>query len=416
MASTTTPASTGIGTTSAAPANLSRSGVSQQPAGAPAQSIPFTRASTLATAKDASLLGLAAGSTNQISLQTNAFLENLILDVQMVNATGTAAVYTYDAPFNAISIKLDDPAGQNIITTVTGFALYVLNKYLPDTDCNFDPCRDPNYATPTSGNFSFRLVVPVEVRRRDAFGALNNSAANARYLLTVTTNASYGANGSAYDPNYIYQTVPAGGALAINVYVYQQYWTSPPASIVSAGQNLPTQQTPTGLGSVAFVRYERHNEVAGGGSPMIQFNNVGDIITFINFTLRGTLSAVANQRDAADWPAEFDFFVNDFQVTAWSLNDFQRAIARFYNYTTAAGGPAQAPTAGRIDQGVYPMFTFSALTDQADNWVMANQYLPTDATTKLQIRNSTWGTTGTLQYLEIFTRLVRPVSGAALYA
>jgi hypothetical protein len=408
------PASTGIGTTSAAPANLSRSGINQTPANATAQNIPFTRASTLATAKDASLLALAAGATSQVSLQTNAFLENLILDVQAVGGTGSAAVYTNDSPFNAISIKLDDPAGQNIVTTLTGFALFTMNKYLPDTDCNFDPVLDPNYAIPTTGNFSFRVVVPVEVRRRDAFGALNNSAANARYLLTVTTNSSYVANGSANDPNYLFSTAPTGPLTGINVYIYQQYWTSPPASIVSAGQNLPTQQTPTGLGSVAFIRFEQHNEVSGGGSPMIQFNNVGDIITFINFTLRGTLSAVNNQRDAADWPSEFDFFVNDFQVTAWSTNDFQRAIARFYQLTR--GAVATAPTAGRIDAGVFPLFSFAALTDQVDNWTMANQYLPTDATTKLQIRNSTWGGTNTNQYLQIHTRLVRPVTGAALYA
>lgn len=412
--STTVPANTGIGTNAPAPANLARSGVSQQPAGATANTIPFTRGSTLATTKDASLLSLAAGSTQQVSLQTNAFLENLILDVQMTGFTGTAAVYTYDAPFNAISIKLDDPAGQNIVTTLSGFALYTMNKYLPDTDCNFDPCRDPNYSVPTSGNFSFRVVVPVEHRRRDAFGALNNSAANARYLLTVTTNSSYGANGSAYDPLYIYQTAPSGGAGVLNVYIYQQYWTSPPASIVSAGQSLPVQQTPPGLGSVAFIRYEQHNEVSGGGTPMIQLNNVGDMISFINFTLRGTLSSVNNQRDATDWPPEFDFFVNDFQITAWSTNDWQRAIARFFRLEL--GGVATSPTAGRLDAGVFPLFQFGALFDRAENFAPASQYLATDATTKLQIRGSAFGSSGTNQYLQVHTRLIRPVSGAALYA
>lgn len=415
MSVTTVPGSTGVGTD--APngvANLSRSAIAQSPANSTPQTIPFTRGSTLATTKDATLIGLAAGANQQVSLQTNAFLENIILDVQMTGATGTAAVYTYDAPFNAISVKLDDPAGQNIVTSLTGFALYTLNKYLPDTDCNFDPTRDPNYAVPTSGNFSFRVVVPVEHRRRDAFCALNNSAANARYLLTVTTNASYGSNGSAFDPNYIYQTVPAGGTLLINVYIYQQYWTSPPASIVSAGQSLPTQQTPAGLGSVAFVRYEQHNEIAGGGTPMVQLNNVGDYISFINFTIRGTVSTVNNQRDAADWCPEFDLYVNDFQITAWSTNDFQRAIARFYGLMF--GGVATSPTAGRIDAGVFPLFQLAGLFDVSTNFGPASQFLATDATTKIQIRGSAFGSTNSNQYLQVHTRLIRPVSGAALFA
>jgi len=392
---------------------MARSGINQTPGQASAQTIPFSRASTLATAKDSSLLNLPAGSTSQVPLQTNAFLENLILDVQMTGFTAATAVYTNDSPWNAIQVKFDDPAGQNIVTNLTGFALFTMNKYLPDTDCNFDPTYDPNYATPTSGNFSFRVVVPVEHRRRDAFGALNNSAANARYLLTITTNASYGTNGAANDPNYLYSTAPTGAGL-INIYIYQQYWTSPPNTIVSGGQSLPTQQTPTGLGSVAFIRFEQHNEITGGGTPMIQFNNVGDIITFINFTIRATITAVNNQRDAVDWPPEFDFYVNDFQTMAWSTNDLQRAIARFYNLTR--GAVSVTPIAGRLDAGVFPLFMFFALFDECLNFGPANQYLATDATTKLQVRGSNWGSTNTNQVLQVHTRLVRPVTGAALYA
>ena len=145
-----TPTSTGIGApgTAPAPANLSRSPMANQPGAAAA--IPFTRGSTLATMADAKLT-LAAGSTTQIQLQTNAFLESLILDFVMTTAGNSATVaFANDAPFNVISqIKLDDPAGQSIVAPITGFQLYTLNKYLPDTDCDFDPCRDPNYAATT---------------------------------------------------------------------------------------------------------------------------------------------------------------------------------------------------------------------------------------------------------------------------
>ena len=52
--------------------------------------------------------------------------------------------------------------------------------------------------------------------------------------------------------------------------------------------------------------------------------------------------------------------------------------------------------------------------DVVANFGPANQYLPTDATTKLQIRGSTWGSTVGL--MEVLTRLIRPVSGSALFA
>jgi len=400
------PSSTGIGApgTAPAPANLGRSPMANQPAAAAA--IPFTRGSTLATMADAKLT-LAAGSTTQIQLQTNAFLESVILDFAMTTSGNSATVaFANDAPFNVISqIKLDDPAGQSIVAPITGFQLFTLNKYLPDTDCDFDPCRDPNYSVTTGsgatgGSFSFRLVVPIEYRRRDALGALNNSAANQRYLLTITTIASYvGTTG-------IYTTAPTtAGTLTVNT--YQQYWTSPPSQIVTSTGASPVQSTPAGLGTVAFVRYERHNEVSGGGSPQIQLNNVGDYISDIIWTLRNS----SNVRDATDWPTEFDFWINDFQVRADTANDWQRGMSRFFGYYGAA---TATPTAGSLDNGVYVSYFWQSLFDTSSNFGPANQLLPTDATTKLQVRGSTWGSSAS--YLEVLTRMIRPVSGSALFA
>ena len=147
----TTPASTGIGApgTAPAPANLGRSPMSSQPA--PAAAIPFTRGSTLATMRDATRT-YTAGQQDQISLQTNAYLEALIFDVTLTTAGNSATVaFAADSPWQVISqIKLDDPAGQSIIAPITGYQLYTLNKYLPDTECAFDPKGDPGYYATTS--------------------------------------------------------------------------------------------------------------------------------------------------------------------------------------------------------------------------------------------------------------------------
>jgi hypothetical protein len=402
------PTSTGIGApgTAPAPASLARSPMAASPSGA-ATAIPFTRGSTLATMRDA-LVTAPANSTNQVQLQTNAFLENIILDVALVTAGNAATVvFAADAPFNGLAqVKLDDPAGQSIIAPISGYQLYLLNKYLSDTDCGYDPQLDPNYAATagsgaTGGSFSFRLCVPIEHRRRDALGALNNSAANQRYLLTIITTSSYGGVAN------IYTTAPTTPATNITIQCYQQYWTSPPSVITTAQGQSAVQGTPSGLGTVGFVRYERHNEVSGGGTPQIQLNNVGDYITQIIWILRA--SAGVNARDVADWPSEFDFWINDFQIHALSLNDYQRWMHRWSRFTAATG------TANGLDTGVFHMGPWMAgLFDRIENFAPANQYLPTDATTKLQIRGSTWGAGA--GYLEVITRMVRPVSGAALFA
>ena len=418
---TMVPSSSGIGApgTAPAPASLARSPLASAPAAA-ATSIVFSRGSTLATMRDASAT-FTAGQQQQIQLQTNAFLESLVLDFALTatNTAAAAVAFAADAPFNAIaSIKLDDPAGQSIITPITGYQLMLLNKYLPDTDCAFDPKLDPNYSAPSgtgaSGSISFRLVLPVEIRRRDALGALNNSAANQRYLLTVQAIGSFSTTGQTS----LYTTAPGVPGTSLTLQVWQQYWTSPPATITTAQGSAQVSTTPSGLGTVGFVRFESHNEMSGGGSPQIQLNNVGDYIEQLIFVLRNNASPAV--RDQSDWPPEFDWWINDFQVHSLGVNVWQRAMARFYRYTgagaSAASTTASVPdTAGGLDVGVYCLGPWmNGIFDKNENFAPPNQYLATDATTKLQIRGSTWGATA--GKLEVISRMVKPLSGATLYA
>jgi hypothetical protein len=381
--------------------------MSASPSGA-ATAIPFTRGSTLATMQDATLT-VVPSTTYQIQLQTNAFLENIVLDVA-ATTSGNACTFSMDSPWTFFSsIQLLDPAGQAIITPITGYQLYLLNKYLPDTDCAFDPIRDPNYLLSTAtGILSFRLSVPVEHRRRDALGALNNSAANQRYLLTLTTSAL-----NTIGQGNLFLTNALTTAAVYTVNAYQQYWTSPPATVTTSAGATQVQGTPSGLGTVGFVRYERHNEMNGGGSPQIQLNNVGDYISDIFFVNR--LAATYNLRDQASWPNPWAWWVNDFQVFALTVNDWQRWMARFYNFWSGIQVGILPPTlGGMLDIGVFTLPWLHGLFDNQENFGPANQYLPTDATTKLQIRGSTWGST--VGFVEVITRLIRPVSGAALFA
>ena len=406
----TVPSSTGIGApgTAPAPASLSRSPISSQPSAA-ATAIPFTRGSTLATMQDAQLT-VVPSTTYQVQLQTNAFLENLVLDCA-ATTSANAVTFSMDSPWNFFaSVQLLDPAGQAIITPITGYQLYLLNKYLPDTDCAFDPIRDPNYLlTTATGILSFRLVIPVEHRRRDALGAVNNSAANQRYLLTLTTSAL-----NTIGQGNLFLTNALTTAAVYTVNVYQQYWTSPPATITTSAGATQVQGTPSGLGTVGFVRYERHNEMNGGGAPQIQLNNVGDYISDIIFVNR--LAAANNLRDyTTSWPAQFNWWVNDFQVYSLTVNDWMRWMARFYNFWSGIQVGILPPTlGGMLDTGVFTFPWLHGLFDAQENFGPANQYLPTDATTKLQIRGSTWAAPAGL--LEVITRLIRPVSGAALFA
>lgn len=414
---TTLPTSTGIGAPAAgaAPVNMGRSAAAQAPQ-AP-QPIPFTRGSSDATFPDATV-SIPSKQSAQINLQTNSFLAGLIIDVSAFTSGNSAAVaFAADGPFSAISqITLVDPANTPIITPITGYQLYLLNKYLGDTDCNYDAKLDPNYAAVTGtsgsgGTFGFRLAVPIENRHRDAFCALSNAAANQRYLLTINAGDL-----STTGQSHVYTTAPTTPPSAISVSVTQRYWTSPPATITTAQGAAAVSQTPAGLGSMGFVRFEEHNEVAGGGAPQVQFNNVGEYISAMIFVLRNS----SGVRDQTDWPATFNFWVNDFQMHSLGVSFWQREMARFHRLTAGGvnGGSTTASTpdpAGALDLGVYSLSPFLAgLFDRSDNFGPANQMLATAATTKLQIRGTTFGSGANT--LEVITRTIRPVSGQALFA
>ena len=439
---TAVPASTGIGAPgngagTAAPADLARSGMSASPSGQ-ASAVPFPRASTLAVMQDKFLNAMVAGQSVPVTLQTNAFLAAIILDVQIVAVNVTTAVkWQADGPFNifgASGIALSDPANQAIITPISGFKLAQLNKYLTDTDCNFDPSRDPNFAmVPTAanngtgstatnaGSASFRLVIPVELRRRDAFGALTNSAANEAMILTLTPAASYGAGADSQNNVYLTAAAPAT-SVTLNVSIWQVYWTAPPASIQSGGTSTPTQRTPAGLGTMGFVRSERHTDVSGGGSPLFQLTSVGDVFTNIIWTLRTSTNNLRDQFSQSlasfnagysNWPPVFNFAVNDFTTLSLGQDMWIREIGRFYGLWS--GVSLQAGNPGYMDTGVWTFGPyFSGIFDEAANFLPASQYLATTAQTKCQVRGSVFGAGSAA--VEIDVRVVRPQSGATLYA
>ena len=433
----TVPASTGIGAPSngASPASLERSPGAAQ-ATQQAQRIPFTRASTIAAMQDATVNALQPGIGTQINLLTNAFLEYIILNVQLVSATNAATVkWQADGPFNifgASGIQLTDPSNQAIITAISGFKLAQLNKYLSDTGLNFDPARDPNFAmlptaanngtgssAATAGSASFRLVLPIENRRRDALGALTNSAANEQMHLILTPAASFGAGTDT--ENNVYSTAPTNTP-TLNVQVWQMYWTSPPAVIVTGGSSVPTARTPAGLGTVGYVRAERHQEVSGGGSPPFQLTSVGDVIAGINWTLRTTTGV--NTRDAwaasqafnssfTNWPKTFNLAVNDFTVLALGQDMWSREMARFFGLWN--GYSAQAGNPGYLDNGVFTMTPYwRGVFDTSVNFDLANQMLATEAGTKVQVRDSVWGAASS--FLEVDVRILSPESGQTLFA
>jgi hypothetical protein len=386
--------------------------------------IPFTRAARKKTAAAGILTGTVPSSATQlqpVQIPAAGYLAGieLLIDVVTTGNSQTTAFKTAasagDAPFSFInSINLVNSAGDNLMSNVSGYHLFLLNKY-----GNFraqapfcDPRADQYFALTTGsggtgGSFRFRLFIPIQADPSSAFCALPNLAANKSYLLNVQLAAS----------SAVYSTAPTtAGTYTINI--ISHYWSQP------AAQNavgVPQQIAPDGVGSVMLTQLQTIS-VGGAGDKILQLQNVGNVIKSIIFVLRDTsgIRTVANS-----WGATNQIILNNDTLFYWtqgtnSSSSWSSHMSEVWGYgeainATAPGTTSTLDAAGGLDTNVFAVGYFN---DLQGGYVRPdtnrNQFLPTLDATLLQLRSTSFGSNA--QTLEVITQSIKPTTASALYA
>ncbi len=199
------------------------------------------------------------------------FLRHILLYSSITTAGNAAAVaFNADAPWNIYaSVAVQDVSGANIFGPVSGYDLYLINRY-GGYDYDGDPTRSPFYTAPitgavaTGGSLAIALRIPIEAAMRTAFCALPNRSNSARYNLVVTPNTPAG----------IYTTPPTVPPTAIAVQAIGEYWTDP-GSTDAFGR--PVQQEPMYVGSTQY--WSKDNiAMTAGSQKVFTLNRVGNLI------------------------------------------------------------------------------------------------------------------------------------------
>jgi hypothetical protein len=373
--------------------------------------IPFPRAARLKTNLSFSLgpvtLGASAVPFGPIQIPANGYMRALNLEF-VVSSTGNAATValaaTNDAPFSFIQqISVTTSSGDALIVPIDGYALAMVQKYgaFGQVSPYSDPRADPTFtaptvgATATAGSCVFRLRVPFEIDSTSGFCSLPNLAANRSYYIQGLFNALAS----------VFTTIP-NGVVTMTVTATAEYWSVPNDT---NAQGDPQETAPVGNGSFSVIQSETIPVNAGTG--IYQMHNVGNVIREIVMIYRdGSGVRIAD----ASSPGVFELVLNNDLLFYQTRNEFKRQIANT-GFGAAYGAVAAAQnTAQGQDAGVWPFVQFLA-GGQSDIRADAsrNQYLPTLDATLIQIRGTSWGTTGTVQ---VITNSVVPTSAAALYA
>lgn len=369
---------------------------SQPQQAASAASLPF-RIASRQMSRFSFTLGtttLNASATTPISpvqIPAVGYLSHINLEVTVTGTGGTTPAFTADAPFNVVQfLEFKTAAGNDIITPLTGYQMYCLNKYGAQfAQAPYSDNKLSQQYSATAPSAHFFLQVPLEIDNRNGLGAIPALASNRAYQLVCSLAGV--------------STVLSGApSVTVTINGTAYYWSQPPAQ-TQAGTSQQTQ--PDGLGTLSIWQIEQPPVTPG--DKYIKSNNVGNVIRCLIFTLRNSSGA---RIDTNGWPAVCELYDDNEPMFYLTQNEWSDLMSKAYGFTASA-----KDTAGGLDTGVYAI-PFFALTGgvAGDPAAPRSQYLPTLDTTMLQLRGTSFGSNAST--LEIITNSVIPVSASSLYS
>jgi predicted small secreted protein len=230
--------------------------------------------------------------------QVDGYVSGALIRVTATTAgNGAATAFVADGPFSILqSVILEDIGGKQILGPLSGWQLYVLNRFggfvfQADAKAN-GVYTVTTGAGATGGSYRFVLRVPIQVRRRDAMGSLPNRNASATFKLKMTINTSAS----------VYSVAPTNAA-SVNVQVQQHGWAT---SDNRDYKGNAVSATPNGVGSLLYTDVETIQLSAGGFNQRMA--TFGGLLRVLIFELRD--NAGSRAQGETDWPSLFEIEVD----------------------------------------------------------------------------------------------------------
>jgi hypothetical protein len=358
--------------------------------------VPFVRASYTYREKmraDSVTLATAQQSLQPIPITPGGFLRGIWIEVGPPTTSGVLGTAVLgsptDFPFALLAnVVLEDVNGQSIVGPITGYELYLANKYggyFPNSQG--DPEVNPGF-TGTFANPYFIIWVPVEVRS-DGLGSLPNTDARAQYRLVVTIDSSANILSTG--------TVTTQPIFPVTYWV--DYWAQVEATSMTGE---PQEQVPPGLGTTQFWYHEIPTVAAG--AQTIKHNRVGNAIRTIIYILRNGAAAGAaqpgNQR-VSNFTDAIKLRMDNRYLFSESPNLRRRGLqSRFNALTGPDGDPAVigTPVKGILETGTL-VLNFGVGVDYEPSPGDLGDWLETNEATFLQFEDTLSATVATLTIL-----------------
>lgn len=317
----------------------------------------------------------ATGTTTFLDdIPSYGFLRGIFLKVTVTGGAGGSGTYEEDAPFTLIQqIQIQDVNSVNIIAVITGYDLYLIMKY-GGYFFSGDPKQAESYTQGgANGNPVFTLYVPLEIRNRDAVGALPNKSSNTAYKLQIIVAGL----------NDVFVVNPVTPPTNARIDLIMDAWWEPQERDL-AGRNQASEPP-----SPDTVQYWMKASFTHAGAETItdQLKRLG----YMYRNLIGTCRTTAPARSTTNFPNPLTVIYEGQAMTVPDRDTWRWLMGRYFGYTAAV------ETAGGLDTGVFVM-PFNRDFGLQPGAEIGNGYLPTASGTRVEFQGAI-GAAGTLQWL-----------------
>lgn len=329
--------------------------------------VPFTVASRPQTrfSNTQTVNNIAAGGSFQVvQLPATGWVRRVKLFFSAtVTSASAGAIVAGDGPWNLISnVTITDATGQPIMQPITGYNLYLVNKYfgagsqsqnIPNPQDN--PHLSPEYAfasTATTGTATFRLDLDFEVDARTGYGCIPNLDSNASLQLKVD-----------YSIYSVALTGTTTSAASLSMRVSQEYW-APVGSTVGGAM---VDNSPPGAGDYLETRYETQ-VTSAAAENLLTLTNRGGLIKGVLL-----ISRAAGVRTAITAASNLGTLLDNQPIDEGvPIEEHYDRHRRMYGYygadLTTSYAPLSAGVMSGLDRGVVPV-SFFGYSMGRDSWL-----------------------------------------------
>lgn len=348
---------------------MTNTGIAETAEQAPGLALPFTvasrvqrRFSNVQTVNNMT----SAGTFAPISLPATGWVRRVSLYVtQDATFASAAAVVNGDGPFKLLTgIMLTDATGQPVMQPVSGYNLYLINKYSGHSQSNNlplgceNPVLSPEYRYDVTGGTTckavFRLDIDFEMDASTGYGCIPNLDSNASLQLKV----DYAALAAAFTGTTV-------SASTLSIRVSQEYYAPVPGSI----NGVAALTEPPGAGDYLETRYDTQT-VSANSENIVTLTSRGGMIKDVLVVSRAAGSRVAFT------PGSNVGIMVDNQpiqegITLEEHYDYHRRNFGYFGTDVPVNGPFAALTPGTtcgLDVGVAPI-SFDVLNTGRQGWL-----------------------------------------------